>query len=95
MIIVYSFTAAEILIVLGTYALLAKDNLIKKKIGLGIFTDDIHLLNSFSRKWLIYITTLETYPLITIAAVLTSALTRAYSLKHTIVNVVTKWTNLT
>ncbi len=41
----------------------------------------IPLLNGFSSKWLIYITTLETYPLITIAAVLTSALTLAYSLK--------------
>ncbi len=44
MIIVYSLTAAVILIALGTYALLAKDNLIKKIIGLGIFTDGIHLL---------------------------------------------------
>ena len=41
----------------------------------------IPLLNGFSSKWLIYITTLETCPLITIAAVLTSALTLAYSLK--------------
>lgn len=41
----------------------------------------VPLLNGFSSKWLIYITTLETYPLITIAAVLTSALTLAYSLK--------------
>ena len=44
MMIVYSLTAAIILTALGTYALLAKDNLIKKIIGLGIFTDGIHLL---------------------------------------------------
>ena len=41
----------------------------------------IPLLNGFSSKWLIYTTTLETYPLLTIAAVLTSVLTLAYSLK--------------
>ena len=44
MIIVYSLIAAVALITLGTYALIAKDNLIKKIIGLGIFTDGIHLL---------------------------------------------------
>lgn len=44
MIIAYTYMTAIILIVLGTYALLAKENLIKKMIGLGIFTDGIHLL---------------------------------------------------
>lgn len=42
--IAFSYIAAVILIVLGTYTLLAKDNLIKKIIGLGIFTNGIHLL---------------------------------------------------
>lgn len=44
MMVVYSYVAAVILIALGTYTLLAKENLIKKVIGLGIFTDGIHLL---------------------------------------------------
>ena len=43
-VIVYSYITAVILTVLGTYTLLAKDNLLKKIIGLGIFTDGIHLL---------------------------------------------------
>lgn len=42
--IVFSYITAVILTVLGTYTLLAKDNLIKKIIGLGIFTDGVHLL---------------------------------------------------
>ena len=41
--IIYSYIASVILIILGTYTLLAKDNLLKKIIGLGIFTDGIHL----------------------------------------------------
>ncbi|MFH1433052.1 MAG: sodium:proton antiporter [archaeon] len=44
MMIAYSYITAIILIALGTYTLLAKENLIKKVIGLGIFTDGIHLL---------------------------------------------------
>ncbi len=42
MMIVYMAISA--LIALGAYTLVAKENLIKKAIGLGLFTDGIHLL---------------------------------------------------
>ncbi|MFH1433053.1 MAG: proton-conducting transporter membrane subunit [archaeon] len=49
---------------------------------IGILSNaGIPLLNGFSSKWLIYTTTLQSYPVIMIAAILTSVLTLAYSLK--------------
>lgn len=49
---------------------------------IGILSNaGIPFLNGFSSKWLIYTTTLKTCPLLTIAAVLTSVITLAYSLK--------------
>lgn len=49
---------------------------------IGILSNaGIPFLGGFSSKWLIYVTTLELYPLVTVAAVLTSIITLAYSLK--------------
>lgn len=49
---------------------------------IGILSNaGIPLLNGFSSKYLIYITTLNAYPILTIATMLTSILTLAYSLK--------------
>lgn len=42
--ILISYYFAIIFMATGIYAAVAKDNLIKKLIGLGIFTDGIHLL---------------------------------------------------
>ena len=39
-----TYVSAVALIVIGTYAIVAKENLIKKVIGLGLFTNGIHLL---------------------------------------------------
>ena len=38
------YTLCMVLMVTGLYAVLLKDNLIKKLMGLGIFTNGIHLL---------------------------------------------------
>lgn len=38
------YIAAIMLVLVGTYALLIKENLIKKIIGLAVFTNGIHLL---------------------------------------------------
>ena len=39
-----TYVSAVALIAIGTYAIVAKENLIKKVIGLGLFTNGIHLL---------------------------------------------------
>ena len=41
----------------------------------------VPLFNGFASKWLIYMVTLETYPILTVVTVLVSVLTLAYFLK--------------
>lgn len=41
---IFPYIISVCLVLIGTYALLAKDNLIKKIMGLVIFTNGIHLL---------------------------------------------------
>ena len=39
-----TYIASLAFVILGTYTIISKDNLIKKVIGLGVFTTGIHLL---------------------------------------------------
>ena len=39
-----TYVTAIVLVAIGTYAIVVKENLIKKVIGLGLFTNGIHLL---------------------------------------------------